>query len=57
MDDYERGRWDMFVEVTSIFSGKQVYFMQDNGMIYSRDSGEYLTREDAYNEFFEYLMT
>lgn len=51
MSNYERGRWDMFELVTSVWYGKQCYFLQDTGIVYSRESGKYMKVEDAYTEF------
>ena len=51
MSQYELGQWDMFVMLSSAWWGKQYYFMQDNGWVYSRKSGKYMTVEQAYNEF------
>lgn len=55
MSDYERGRWDMFELITSVYHGKQYYFLQDNDTVYSRESGEYMQREKAYSEFLDKL--
>lgn len=50
-DEYERGRWDLFEQLTSIEYGKQCYFRQDNGTVYSRRSCKYLTFDQAVEEF------
>lgn len=50
MSQYELGQWDMFVFLSSAWWGKQYYFIQDNG-VYSRDSCQYMTVEQAYTEF------
>ena len=42
----------MFVTISSLYHGKQYYFLQDDGIVYSRDSGRYMTVEAAYDEFF-----
>jgi hypothetical protein len=55
MSEYDRGRWDMFVEITSIEYGKQCYFMQDNGLVYSRRSCNYMTVDQAVTEFLRVL--
>ena len=39
--------------ISSVYYGKQYYFREDNGLIYSRDSCRYLTLEDAIYEFAE----
>ena len=51
MSENERGQWEMFVLLSSTFLGKQYYFMQDNGLVYSRESGKYMTFDDAVVEF------
>lgn len=48
---YEKGEWDMFETITSAYNGKQYYFLQDDGSVYSRESGKYLTKAEAYDEF------
>lgn len=53
MSENERGQWEMFTLLSSAFWGKQYYFMQDNGIVYSRDSGKYMTFSDAVNEFLD----
>jgi len=51
MSNYERGRWDMFELLSSICYDKQMYFLQDDGSVYSRLSGDYLSRDNAIKEF------
>jgi hypothetical protein len=51
LSPYEQGEWDMFNLITSVEYGKQYYFLEKNGMVYSRESHEYMTREQAYEEF------
>ena len=51
MSQYELGQWDMFVTLSSAWYGKQYYFMQDNGLVYSRKSHLTMTKDDALNEF------
>lgn len=51
MSDYERGEYDILALLSSAWHGKQYYFMQDNGIVYSRDSGKYMTLDDAITEF------
>lgn len=50
-DEYNKGQWDMFELITNAYFGKQYYFPQDDGTIYSRYSGTYVTKEDAIKEF------
>lgn len=42
---------DLFDLLSSAWFGKRYYFRQDNGTIYSRASGEYLTFDQAIDEF------
>lgn len=51
MTEYERGEYDLLVLLSSAWHGKQYYFAQDNGIIYSRDSCKYMSLEDAICEF------
>lgn len=55
MSEYERGRYDMLVEISNIEYGKQCYFLQDDGLVYSRRSCEYMSLEDAVEEFIDTL--
>ena len=50
-EGYERGRFDVLDAISSIYYGKQYYFLEDNGTVYSRDSCKYLTLEEAIYEF------
>lgn len=50
-NQYEKGRWDMFQTITSVYYGKQCYFLERDGSVYSRVSGKYMTKEEAYEEF------
>ena len=43
--------WDMFVTISSAYWGKQYYFLQDNGAVYSRKSCNYMTFDEAVSEF------
>ena len=38
LSPYEQGEWDMFSLITSVEYGKQYYFHEKNGMVYSRKS-------------------
>lgn len=53
MTDYEKGEWDMFELITSKWYGKQYYFLQENEIVYSRASCNYMSREEAYKEFLD----
>jgi hypothetical protein len=51
---YDKGEWEMFSLITSAYFGKQYYFLEDNGTVYSRLSHKALaTKQDAYNEFLD----
>ena len=45
------GEWDMFDLISSAYYGKGMYFKQDNGTVYSRHSGKYMTVDEAIKEF------
>lgn len=47
----EAREWDLFDLLSSAWFGKRCYFQQDNGTIYSRASGEYMTLDQAIDEF------
>lgn len=38
---YEFGQWEMFKRISSVYYGKECYFLQDNGTVYSRISSAY----------------
>lgn len=54
-DEYNKGQWDMFELITNAYFGKQYYFLQDDGTIYSRYSGTYITKEEAVKQFLDEL--
>lgn len=45
--------WDVFDDITSFYYGKQMYFSQSDGTIYSRLSCGYMSFEEALSEFCE----
>lgn len=50
--------WDLFICITSAYFGKQYYFVQSNGEIYSRKSEKYLKNKDeAIAEFIDYIWS
>ena len=53
MTAYERGKWDMFELITSAEYGKQCYFLQYDGSVYSRRSCQCMTADEAYKEFLD----
>ena len=49
---FDDGEWSMFERITSAYYGKQCYFPEPNGTVYSRLYGETLdSKEYAYKEF------
>ncbi len=55
MGEHDAGMWDMFLLITSTWYGKQMYFLESSGIVYSRMSCSYMKVEDAYTEFLEHL--
>lgn len=45
--------WDVFDDLTSAYYGKQMYFTQPDGKVYSRLSCGYMTFEESLAEFRE----
>ena len=37
-EGYKAGEWDMFKRITNAYYDKEYYFLQGNGMVYSRYS-------------------
>ena len=48
---YELGEWDMFELITSAWYGKQYYFLDQDGYVYSRLSHTSMEKEKAVQEF------
>lgn len=53
--DWHKEFFDFLTSISTASHGKQQYFEQDNGMIYSRISGKYLTLEEAEREYVKEL--
>ena len=51
MADYEWTPFEVLAVLSSAWWGKQYYFEERNGLIYSRYSGEYMTLDKAIAEF------
>lgn len=51
----EQREWAMFDLLSSAWHGKQYYFKQEDGSVYSRESCEYLTFDQAIDEFAQSL--
>ena len=49
--NYELGEYDTLDLLSSAWHGKQYYFREKNGMIYSRATCQYMTLDDALVEF------
>lgn len=47
----QEDKWDLFEMISSVWYGKQCYFEQNDGTVYSRLTGRYYTFEDAVKEF------
>ena len=43
--------FEVLDNISSAYYGKQMYFMQDNGMIYDRYNCDYTTFDEAVNRF------
>ena len=54
-DQYRQGEWDMFELVTSAWYGKQMYFRESGGMVYSRVSRKTMQQDAAVNEFLKMI--
>ena len=42
---------ELFSLLSAVWYGKDAYFRQNNGIVYSRISGEYMTFDQAVDEF------
>lgn len=49
----KKGEWDMFELISSAYYGKQYYFDEENGMVYSRASCMTMTFDEALREFLD----
>jgi len=47
--------WEIFDLISSVWYGKGAYFQQDDGTVYSRVSGDYLSFDQAVDEFCKIL--
>ena len=50
---YQQGMWDMFEFITSAWYGKQMYFKEADGRVYSRLSRKTMCQSDAVSEFLD----
>ena len=53
VSDRKDDAWNMFELITSVYYGKQYYFLQDDGLVYSRKSHKYMTEDAAIDEFLD----
>lgn len=52
---YQQGEWDMFELISSAWYGKQMYFREMGGMVYSRVTCKTMQQDEAVNEFLEMI--
>lgn len=43
--------FDVLDQISARYWGKQMYFLQNNGMVYDRYNGDYVTLEEAVERF------
>lgn len=55
IQDQELTAFDVLDIISSAYAGKQMFFLQDDGMIYSRFDGCYMTFEQAV-DFMAHLV-
>ena len=49
--------YEMFKLISGVYFGKQYYFEQNNGIVYSRLSNSYITKDDALKEFLDEIQS
>lgn len=49
--------YEMFELISGVYFGKQYYFEQNNGIVYSRLSHSYMTKDDALKEFLDEIQS
>ena len=50
-EDEDNEAFEVLNRLSAAYEGKQMYFLQSNGLVYSRYEGEYQTLEDAIDDF------
>ena len=45
--------WEIFELITSVWYGKQYYFQDSHGLVYSRLSRKDMTEDEAFEEFMQ----
>lgn len=51
----DNSAWEMFQLITSVYYGKRYYFEESDSLVYSRASHKYMTKEQALEEFLDYI--
>ena len=55
-EQYEKGEWDMFCQISSVCFGKEYYSLEEDGRVYSRLCHRSLPNKGAaYKEFLDYI--
>lgn len=55
MTEFERGQWEALNEISCVAYGKQCYFLEDGGLVYSRLACGVMPLKDAVLEFCDWL--
>ena len=53
--DRKMTAFEVLNEISSAYAGKQIYFLQENGLVYGRYECEYMTLEEAVGNMAERL--
>ena len=48
--------WELFEIITSVWHGKQYYFRNEGGTVYSRASHKNMSEDDALKEFLDQIV-
>lgn len=54
-EEITESAWEMFELITSVYFGKQYYFVEDNGLVYSGYTHKHMTKDDAISEFLDVI--
>ena len=49
--------YEVFELISGVYFGKQYYFEQNNGIVYSRLSNSYITKDRALEEFLDEIQS
>lgn len=55
MTDCFANAWELFRLITSVHGGKEMYFKQSDGTVYSRWSHSYMSESEALDEFLKMI--